>query len=138
MSLLAGAGQARASLVFTLMDSLNCSSAFRTWSRGPSTVTLTQAGTYGVSTSAQLSPESLRGTIFSVEVLYNVLKGTIVFPGIQYAWALCRGIGGSGPHVWARAFACVSSARSLPDSAPVTHLGGGCTCWQQRAKVALF
>ena len=82
MSLLAGAGQARASLVFTLMDSLNCSSAFRTWSRGPSTVTLTQAGAYGVSTSAQLSPESLRGTIFSVEVLYNVLKGTIVFPGI--------------------------------------------------------
>lgn len=83
MSLLAGAGQAKASPGFTLMDSLNCSSAFRTWSRASTgTVTLQQTGAYDVSTSVQLSPESLRETSFSVEVLYNELKGTIVFPGI--------------------------------------------------------
>ena len=82
MSLLAGAGQPRAPLVFTLMNWLNYP-LVGTWSQASiGTITLTQAGAYNVSISAQLSPESLRGSIFLAEVLYNGLKGTIVFPGI--------------------------------------------------------
>ena len=54
-----------------------------TWSQASTgTIALTQAGAYKVSILAQLSAESLRGAIFSAEVLYNEVRGTIVFPGI--------------------------------------------------------